>query len=191
MFLGWHRAQSAIQPPLDRGAVIGIAIVLMHYAGMAAFTLSGALQWDVSYVAASIFVGFIFGTLFSALLKESAKRRSQIASGLCLVAAICGTHFISMAGIQLSYDPTLNVSPIGFTSLWLGAGIFATTTIVMALALLGVLIDQHLERLSVLEAARLRTHVAELEITKSALETITHDLVRALEAAAASNRSKL
>lgn len=192
IFCSWGGIALKLQfnRPLIGGAIVGLAIIAMHYAGMAALTLPGTLQWGANYIVVSILVGVIFGIFFSALLRESANRRLQMASGLCLVAAICGTHFISMAGIQISYNPTLDVPPAGFVSLWLGAGIFASTTMVMAMALLGVLIDHHLERRAVVETTRLRAHVLELEATRATLETTTQDLFTALDAAAASNRSK-
>jgi signal transduction histidine kinase len=172
------------------GLLLGIAIITMHYVGMAAINLPGTLNWDMDYVYASILVGLLFAIL---TIKFSINANTLALRGvgaLCGTLAICGMHFISMSGVLISYDPTVNIPASTITPLWLAIGIFTITTVIIALALLGALIDNHLARRAVRETTRLRAHVTELEATKQKLETTTGDLQKALEAAAASNRAK-
>jgi signal transduction histidine kinase len=95
-----------------------------------------------------------------------------------------------MAGITISFDPTVVHNQATIPAQWLAAGVFAVTTSIVALALLGALVDHHFARRAVREAERLRAYVVELEATKQKLEATTADLMTALEAAAASSQAK-
>ncbi len=62
--------------------------------------------------------------------------------------------------------------------------------LIVALGLIGAVVDDHLAARSQSEAERLRAHIAELEVTKSTLEHTSRSLILARDAADAANRAK-
>jgi signal transduction histidine kinase len=72
----------------------------------------------------------------------------------------------------------------------LAIAVAAVAVLIVALGLIGALIDSHLTRRTEGEAERLRAHIVELEATQDALEKTSHDLSLALDAAAAANLAK-
>jgi signal transduction histidine kinase len=172
------------------GVILGVAILAMHYVGMSALTLPGTLQWNENFVLASIVCGPVFGALAAHFAINKKPYALRALGGIFGTIAICGTHFISMAAVTVSFDPTVPMLDNTIAPMWLAVGIFTITTVIIGLALLGVIIDHHLARRAVIEASRLRTHVMELEATKLKLEAITGDLQKALAAAATSNQAK-
>ena len=172
------------------GMMLGVAVLTMHYVGMLAISLPGHLEWDKNYITASVITGLTFGAVAAKLALSGKNLFWRSMGGLAGAFAICGTHFTSMAGVHITYDPTATITASAIAPVWLGIGIFTITAIIVALALLGVLIDHHLARRAVREANTLRAYVIELETTKQKLEDTTSDLLKALEAAAVSSQSK-
>ena len=88
-------------PPEVCGAIVGIGVAIMHYTGMAAYRVSGLVEWNTSYVAASVLIA----AAVSAFAVREAVRQPRayshyIAIGL-FVVAIVGLHFTGMAGVQV------------------------------------------------------------------------------------------
>jgi len=172
------------------GMMLGIAVLIMHYVGMKALNVPGVLHWDANYIYASIICGLIFGALAAHFAIGAKSWPSRMLGGVFGTLAICGTHFTSMAGVTIDFDPTVAMPSTSIEPLWLAVSIFTVSTMIIALALLGVILDHHLARRSVIEASRLRAHVVELEATKQKLEATTADMLKALEAASTSNQAK-
>ena len=172
------------------GMILGVAILTMHYIGMSALNLPGTLHWDQAFIYASILSGITFGALAAKFALDDKPLYYRALGGVFGTIAICGTHFTSMAGVTITFDPTVGMPTNLISPMWLAGSVFTITTIIMGLALLGVILDHHLARRSVVEAALLRAHVSELEATKKKLEATTTDLMTALEAAAASSQAK-
>lgn len=82
------------------GAVIGGAVVLMHYTGMAAYRVDGTVEWHWRYVAASV----LLSVTLSALAFRTARRRGLIpraTGGLLLGIAVAALHFTGMAAMTV------------------------------------------------------------------------------------------
>lgn len=84
------------------GCVVGLAISAMHYTGMMAYHVAGIVEWDGSYVVASL----VISAVFSAIAIGHAVRRpypwsQYLAIGL-LVLAIVGLHFTAMAAVAVT-----------------------------------------------------------------------------------------
>ncbi|WP_246094151.1 MULTISPECIES: putative bifunctional diguanylate cyclase/phosphodiesterase [Mesorhizobium] len=84
------------------GCVVGLAISAMHYTGMMAYHVAGIVEWDGSYIAASL----VISAAFSAVAVGHAVRRPYrwshyLAIGL-LVLAIVGLHFTAMAAVAVT-----------------------------------------------------------------------------------------
>jgi signal transduction histidine kinase len=72
----------------------------------------------------------------------------------------------------------------------LAVAVAASAVLVVALGLVGALVDHHLAFRASNEATRLREHIAELEATKEALEETSQNLAVALTAADEANNAK-
>jgi signal transduction histidine kinase/ActR/RegA family two-component response regulator len=83
------------------GAVVGLAIAAMHYAGMSAFRTEGFILWNYGYVAVAIASGVAFAALSLVVASERPTiRRSMLAAVLLVLAIVC-LHFISMAAVTV------------------------------------------------------------------------------------------
>ncbi len=117
------------------GAVVGIAIGVMHYAGMHALLIPGNLSWDESLIIASL----VFGVVFSAAAMLAFHHKTGIAaiasaSGL-LTLAICGLHFTAMGAVTIQPDPTVAFQGFGINRVELALAVAAVTSIVLLTAL--------------------------------------------------------
>lgn len=83
------------------GALVGLAIVAMHYTGMMGYRVQGIVSWDRTYLAASIFLAAIFtAAALHIALATRIKNRLLIASGM-LVLGIVGLHFTGMTAFRV------------------------------------------------------------------------------------------
>ncbi|RWN43832.1 MAG: bifunctional diguanylate cyclase/phosphodiesterase [Mesorhizobium sp.] len=112
------------------GIVVGLAISAMHYTGMMAYHVAGIVEWDGSYVVASL----VISAVFSALAVGHAVRRPYrwshyLAIGL-LVLAIVGLHFTAMAAVA--------VTPLSFISTGTNPDILVAMAV--AVAVVGLIV---------------------------------------------------
>ena len=172
------------------GALAGVAISAMHYVGMAAVRISAVAIWDPRYVAASLVIGVALTALAMYVALRRDDLRGYVAGAGLFMLAIVGMHFTAMSAVVYLPDPTVPVSGVVIEPSVLAVAVAAAAMLVMALGLIGALVDHHLAARASGEAERLRAHVAELEETKTELERTSSRLFIALEAADAANQAK-
>lgn len=155
--LGLHVALSSASGAWLAGAIVGLGVAAMHYTGMAAIRLPGRLAYDPTLVATSIALGIGFAV--AALRRDApgggARRLLQAASLLTL--SICALHFTGMGGVTVVFDPTVPFEETGFSRDVLIISVASATFIILALSLVGALVDRHLASRAVQEAERLQT----------------------------------
>ncbi len=113
------------------GAIVGAGIALMHYMGMAAYQVMGALGWDYGYYAASIVIGVIFGAVATNRLARPVTRFCKHGAVLALILAIVGTHFTGMSAITIVPENLVSIP---------AAMIPDNVLIIIVLALMGVML---------------------------------------------------
>lgn len=173
------------------GAVTGAAIGAMHYVGMAAVRAPAIAVWDPSYVASSVAIGIGMMAVGMRLTFGVRTRWSgYFVSGIVFTLAICSMHFTAMSAVVYRFDPRVEVSGAVMAPGTLAIAVAASAALVVALGLVGALVDHHLAQRSSIEAERLRAHITELEHTRDALQRTSLELGVALKAADAANRSK-
>jgi signal transduction histidine kinase len=176
--------------PAVGGAITGAAICAMHYTGMAAVRIPAVAHWDAVYVVASLTIGVV---LTAAALHIALTRRDlrDYATGAALFAVgIVGLHFTAMTAVVYVPDPTVAVSGVVMEPSILAIAVAAVVVLVMALGLIGAILDHHLADRATQEAARLRAHIARLEVTQGELQATSGHLRSALESAALANQAK-
>lgn len=99
---GLSTANYRFLPPELCGALVGLSVACMHYAGMFAYHVAGFVEWSPSHVAYSL----IIAATFSAIALDEAARQPRKYSALLapalFVIAIVGLHFTGMAAIQVT-----------------------------------------------------------------------------------------
>jgi len=82
------------------GVVIGLTISAMHYVGMAAYHVSGIVEWNVPYIAASVACAVALS--IAALAMARMERSYALRAGTVgLVLAIISLHFTGMAAVSV------------------------------------------------------------------------------------------
>jgi signal transduction histidine kinase/CheY-like chemotaxis protein len=188
-----------LRAPIIGGAILGTAIGVMHYTGMAALSLPAQLHWNATYIVASIVIGV---TVSMAALKlttgEAASDnglmnigvKHRVVAAIVLSAGIAGLHFTGMTAVTLEPSALVPISGLAVEPDWLAVGVTLIVTMITLAGLAGTSVDQHLVERSEAEGRRLRAHIAELEETKRKLELAAVDLAAAKDAAEAASRIK-
>ena len=89
---------------LAGGVITGSAVALMHYTGMWAMQIQGAITYDRTLVAVSVGIAIVAATaaLWFTLVLESTVMR--FAAGLVMGVAVTGMHYTGMAAIRVAVD---------------------------------------------------------------------------------------
>lgn len=127
---------------LAAGCCLGLAVVTMHYTGMAAVRVQARLSYDPTLVAASVLIAITAATvalwLFLWLRNDNTRRGRSLRLGAAVVMgfAIAGMHYTAMAAAHFSGMPGMPMSTgwlLGTTGLAvpvvMGAFLILTLTI--------------------------------------------------------------
>ncbi|MBC2857749.1 MULTISPECIES: EAL domain-containing protein [unclassified Stappia] len=89
--------------PMLGGCMFGVGVSVMHYTGMAAFSIDGAIVWDMTYVAASLVLSLVLGAAaFVAATREGVVLQTRELLGTALLAgSIVALHFTGMAAVGI------------------------------------------------------------------------------------------
>lgn len=93
------------------GVIVGLGIVVMHYTGIGAYDVAGQMQWDRSYVIASLVFAAVFGAIITNRIARPDSRFCRRTSALAMILAIVLTHFTGMAGLTILPDTAVAVPP--------------------------------------------------------------------------------
>jgi diguanylate cyclase len=138
------------------GVVLSLSVTAMHFCGIAAIQVSGLLHLSTEQVLYAVGVSLFFsiGALIRSETLSTHGRRLQVA-GL-LAVAICGLHFIAMAG--LSIEPGLSTrhqtAVLGSYQLAITVGSFSVAILILSLA--ATLVEQYLSQRTVTELKRIQ-----------------------------------
>ncbi|POM14835.1 diguanylate cyclase/phosphodiesterase [Burkholderia cepacia] len=141
--------------PALGGAIVGVAIVLMHYTGMLAWRVEGIVSWDIGYLVASVLLAMTLAALALHLaLRPSPYAVNQMAGVLSL--AILALHFTGMSA--------LSITPLTLDGAWtdvntlrpLALAVAGTSLVIVCTGLVSYVIDsnvraeslEHLRRLA-------------------------------------------
>jgi NO-binding membrane sensor protein with MHYT domain len=188
------------------GILMGGAIAGMHYIGMASMAVGLELSYSPSIVVLSVVIAIVaslvaLGLAFSFRSDLSARgRQLKSMSAIVMGIAIAGMHYTAMWGVGFVRQATPQASYILATDA-LGAAVVVGTLVILALALIGAVIDRHIQ--SKVEFARQLTEqtvqlarqveesqklYAELIASGLALEQMNVELQTSLEYAQAAQR---
>jgi diguanylate cyclase (GGDEF)-like protein len=128
------------------GAVVGAGIGMMHYTGMAAVIVPGAIEWNTPHVVASVILGIALGSAGMVANRRLDPRKALwVAPGL-LTLAICSLHFTAMAAAIVVPDPTIIVHPSVINTVGMAFAVAGVTMLVMLAAVGAALVNAQAER---------------------------------------------
>jgi diguanylate cyclase (GGDEF)-like protein len=145
------------------GGVVGLGISAMHYTGMAAVIVGGAIVWDGNLVAFSILIGMALGAT-ALWLARASTLRGRVGAPVLLTLAICAMHFTAMGAAGFA-DCFAVVSAADATPAWLWLVVSLASILILGLAMGGTLLDLRDRRHSA-ESVRMR------ELADAAVEGI-------------------
>ena len=139
-----------------RGLLLGLAVVAMHYAGVAAMSFGGFLTFDRTYVTASVLVSLSVSTLASARMTGlgAFRRRAEVAGWLAL--AICGLHFTGMAAVAIAPGVADRAGSTLLGTAGLAWWVGGVSLAVLAAGLAAVAVEGHLTQRALRDLGRLR-----------------------------------
>lgn len=172
------------------GIFMGLAIVAMHYMGMAAMRLQAIIQYDPLFFTLSVVIAVVasFAALWLAFRFHYqtgvAGNGWKMASSVVMGAAIAGMHYTGMTAAIFTPSDVIIMDPSRVVSIS-GLGVIAIaigTFLVLGFALIASLIDQRLAAQAAYLVEAERLHESIQQALNAKLEVRVADLTRATEA---------
>lgn len=131
---------------LGGGGAFGFSVATMHYIGMSAYLLPGAIVWDFGLVLTSVALGSGLGALCYYRIVAQTGRFGWVGSAGLMVAAICAMHFSSMGAITIALDPRIAVPPAVLSDLVLTVVVMCVTAMILFVGFVALLVEKSIER---------------------------------------------
>ncbi|SFO27542.1 diguanylate cyclase (GGDEF) domain-containing protein [Mesorhizobium sp. NFR06] len=127
--------------PIFGGVIVGLAISGMHYTGMAAYHVAGIVEWNTTYIAASVLLSVAFACVAvkAALNVHLSGRNYWAAAALAL--AIVSLHFTAMAAVQVTPMATRGTETDTLALHAMALGVAVAGLIIIGTGLASYLID--------------------------------------------------
>ncbi|MDR6951589.1 PAS domain S-box-containing protein [Ancylobacter sp. 3268] len=129
---------------LISGIVMGLGIVGMHYAGMAAMRMQAHVSYEPIHVAVAVGVAIVASTAALWLSFRLHSTMQRLAAAAALGIGISGMHYIAMAGFSMVPDMAIPVPAAGTVvgSGQLVTAVTASTVVILFTAILAVMYDR-------------------------------------------------
>lgn len=180
--LGFLIAVRTPYPALG-GAIVGVAVAAMHYAGLVSLRGPFHLEWNTQLVAASVLGGIGLSSLALLAPRLVAPRFVKLTEASLLSLCVLSVHFPGMAAVTIIPDARTGAAGDAFHVEMVALAIGGIVLLIAAIGLVGVYLDRYLSLRRDSENIRLTAHIAALEAAK-------HELGVALDSAYAANKSK-
>jgi NO-binding membrane sensor protein with MHYT domain len=86
------------------GVITGLAVALMHYAGMWALNVKGSISYDPGLVALSVAIAVLAATAALWFTVATDKLWLRVLAGLVMGMAVTGMHYTGMAAVRANLD---------------------------------------------------------------------------------------
>lgn len=91
------KAPKQLSRILLAGFLLGLGVVVMHYLGMYGLKINGYIEWDATFVAASIGIAVVAATAALWLAFNSQSLVKRLGAAVIMGVAVCSMHYIGMA----------------------------------------------------------------------------------------------
>ncbi len=139
------------------GLFMGLGVVAMHYMGMAAMRMAGAISYDRLWFGASVLIAIGAATAALWLASRNRGQAEKIAAAVVMGGAIAGMHYAGMKAATFTAYRTVSkgdVASVGQTAL--AVGVFAATFLILFFALVAAMFDRRFALMAEREATALR-----------------------------------
>jgi diguanylate cyclase (GGDEF)-like protein len=127
-------------------ALITMAVVSMHFTGMAGLSAAATLQFDAVKIAGSTLVAFGLFVLSLLLFTRLSGHLRLAAAAAFAVMGICTLHFAAMSATTIIPDPSrplvAMVAIDTADNVWLTSAITAVTLLILAASAIAVVVDR-------------------------------------------------
>jgi diguanylate cyclase (GGDEF)-like protein len=132
--------------PAMGGAVNGTGMGLMHYLGMYAVVVPGAIAWDVPLVLTSLALGVGLNSAALVAYQRLRGRAALLCAAVLVGLAFFSLHFTAMRAAHVIPDPTLGAIAAGQHHWVLAAVVAGATLLLLVVGVVSMLIDRHTMR---------------------------------------------
>lgn len=131
------------------GAVFGLAVTGMHYAGMAAFVTDALVIWSPAYVVASVVAAVVGGAAAFHTATDERPYRKMLLAPTLLVLTIVALHFTGMGALTIMpLAPGADAGSLSDADGLLAAGVAAVGFLILGTAVASYALEEQTERLS-------------------------------------------
>ncbi|MEX0299240.1 MAG: EAL domain-containing protein [Kordiimonas sp.] len=139
------------------GLIVGLGIVGVHFLTVFAIDFSGSIQQNLDYVVVAVAAGLgLSGAAHVGMNKTQDIVRYCVSAGL-LTAAVCGTHFIAMAGVSFDLDSVASGSTSTVLEAYWVIGVSLVTLGFLGYCLSSAFVERTDAEGKTLEAVRLKS----------------------------------
>lgn len=142
------------------GVILGLGIAAMHYTGMAAYDIRGAIVWDQAYVFSSLVLAAFFGAVATNRVVRPVSRFCRYGGPIAMVVGIGSTHFVGMAAMSVTLDPTVSAAAETISPVLLGFSILSVMMVLLVLVACAYLLDARTNEAAVERYRHLSRHDA-------------------------------
>ncbi|MBI1362030.1 MAG: response regulator [Alphaproteobacteria bacterium] len=156
---------------LAAGVIVGAGVVSMHYVGMAALQVPGRVVYRPDMFGLSVVIALTAATVALWLSCTVTGTWQKIAAALAMAIAICGMHYVAMAGTTLIISPLVSehgpAVPRSVMASLVAVGVSGLILTGLVLAFL----DRRMEAQAVREAESLRRLNVQLDCARQQAES--------------------
>lgn len=138
------------------GIVVGLGITAMHYTGMSAIQVGGAIGWDMGLVNLSLLFAASLAAAAVMVGALSSTLRVRLGASALLTLSIISLHFTAMGAVDLSNCFAI-VSAENMHTGWVATGVALGSAVILGSALLALLLDTKDAQRRVVETIRLHS----------------------------------
>jgi diguanylate cyclase (GGDEF)-like protein/PAS domain S-box-containing protein len=127
------------------GALFGAGVAVMHYVGMAAFSVDAAVEWNSGYLVASVIFSVIVASLAFGLATSGKSGWGTYGAIGALVLSVVGLHFTGMTAMTIMpFAPLENAVTASEAREMLAAAVTGVALLVVGIVWVSSFIDKQI-----------------------------------------------
>jgi diguanylate cyclase (GGDEF)-like protein/PAS domain S-box-containing protein len=139
------------------GILLGSSISAMHFCGVMAMEVSGAVHFDDEEVVRSIGACVALAVMALARAGTLSTYRQRTEAVVWLALSICGLHFVAMTGLSFEPGPPNDQQAVVLGTNGLAVTVGSISLAILVASLAASLMEQYLSQRAVMELQRMRT----------------------------------
>ena len=141
---------------LAGGAIVGVAVVVTHACGMAAYRVAGDLEANTALLAGSALIGITLAAA-ALLVARGSDLPYRITAAMLLAGAICAHLFTAIGAVSISMDPATDVPDGTLSPDRLFLPVSLAVSLILVVAIVALALDIRARQSAVAEADRMKS----------------------------------